>query len=92
MAKLKTAGGLVPGKQQTGAVNPGNSPTAIDPSVLKFALALVIVGIMVEVTDSVSHTAAWTLVGIIVLGLLLNNPIAIGLISLGGRSLQEGVS
>lgn len=92
MATMKTADGLVPSKQQTGAVNPGNSPTAIDPSVLKFALALVIVGIMVEVVDQFSHTAAWTLVIIIVLGLLLNNPIAIGLISLGGKSLQEGVS
>lgn len=67
-------------------------PTAIDPNLVKFALALFIVGVMIEIVDRVSPSAAWTLTGIIVLGLLLNNPLAIGLISLGGRTLEQGVS
>ncbi len=71
---------------------PKPKPTAIDPSFLKFALALFIVAIMVEVVGAFSNSAAWTLVIIIVLGLLLNNPLAIGLISLGGTALQRGVS
>lgn len=66
--------------------------TPIDPSFLKFALALLIVSVMVEIVGSVSQSAAWSLVVIIVLGLLLNNPLAIGLISLGGTALQRGVS
>lgn len=66
-------------------------PAAIDPSILKFALALFIVAVMIEVVDRFSTTAAWTLYVIIVLGLLLNNPVAIGLISLGGRTLEQGV-
>ena len=64
---------------------------AIDPGILKFALALFIVAVMLEVVDRISTTAAWTLYVIIVLGLLLNNPVAIGLISLGGRTLEQGV-
>lgn len=72
--------------------NNNAEPTAIDPSVLKFFLALAVVGILVEVVSSVSNGAAWTLVVIIVLGLLLNNPIAVSLISLGGNALQSGVS
>lgn len=66
--------------------------TPIDPSLIKFALALAIVSVMVEVVDKVSATAAWSLFAIIVLGLLLNNPVAIGLITLGGRTLERGVS
>jgi hypothetical protein len=70
---------------------PVTAPAVIDPSLLKFALALFIVGVMVELVDQASHTAAWTLVGILILGLLLNNPLAISLISLGGKTLEQGV-
>ena len=72
-------------------VNKQHQAAAIDPSILKFALALFIVAVMLEIVDRISTTAAWTLYVIIVLGLLLNNPVAIGLISLGGRSLEQGV-
>lgn len=62
---------------------------SIDKGVLKFIVALLIVGVVVELTDSVSRKAAYTMVVIIVLGILLNNPLALGLISVGANSLGD---
>lgn len=67
------------------------SSTAIDPSVVKFAIALIVGSLLIEIVDRVSSTAAWTLVAIIVVGLLLNNPLAIAMINLGAQSLEKGV-
>jgi len=64
----------------------------IDSGVLKFFTALIIVAFVVELISQFSGKAAYVLVGIIVLGILLNNPIAISLISVGANSLSDEVN
>lgn len=64
----------------------------IDPKVIKFIVAVAIVGLLVETVDRFSNGAAWTLVIIILLGLLMNNPLVTGaLLNLGG-SLEKGLA
>jgi hypothetical protein len=64
---------------------------AIDPAILKFFLALVIASIVIEITSRISEGAAWALVGLLILGLLINNPLLIGFINLGSSTLQKGL-
>jgi hypothetical protein len=62
----------------------------IDPAIIRFGIALVLLAVFIEIVDNFSHSAAWTLFIILILGLLLNNPLAIALISAGGQSLSRG--
>lgn len=66
--------------------------TAIDPEVLRFLLALLIATAVVALIERFSEAGAYTLTGIVVLGLLLNNPIILGFITLSSQSLQSGLS
>jgi hypothetical protein len=68
-----------------------DTPSVIDPKVIKFLIALAISAIVIELVDSISKEGAWTLTGIVILGLLLNNPAAISLITLGSQSLTDSL-
>lgn len=74
----------MPTRQGVGSLG-GSTP--IDKSVLKFIFALVIVGVSVEVIDSFDRRVAWLLVVIILLGVFLNNPLAIALLNVSANSL-----
>lgn len=63
----------------------------IDPKVVKFFIALLVTTAVIEIVDNVSKNAAVILSFVIILGLLLNNPYAIALITLGGNALADGV-
>lgn len=64
----------------------------IDPSILKFVVALLIATLAVELVSRISQGAAWVLVGVVVLGLLINNPILTGFLNLTSQSIQKGIS
>lgn len=59
----------------------------VNPNVLKFIFAVLIVGVVIEITDHINHTAAYTMVAILILGILLDNPLALNLINVSGNSL-----
>jgi len=62
---------------------------AISPDVIKFFIALGLLSALTMVIENFSSEAAWALVIILLLGVLLNNPAAIGLINLGGNALDS---
>lgn len=62
----------------------------IDPQIIRFGVAIIILAGVIEVVDQFSSTAAWTLFLVLILGVLINNPAAIGLITLGGNLLSQG--
>lgn len=64
----------------------------IDPQVLRFLLALAVVAAFVEIVAHIHEGAAWALVFLLIVGALINNPLAIGFITLGANSLAEGVN
>lgn len=64
----------------------------LDPNVIKFFTALAIVTVGVEFVDKISRKAAYFLVLIIILGLLLNNPLAVSLIASSGNNLKKRVT
>lgn len=67
-------------------------PSGLDPNVIKFIVALTLVSILVEVISRFSEGAAWTLVIILILGFLYNNPYAVAMITMGANSLEEAAS
>lgn len=72
-------------------LNRNGANAVVDPAVLRFALAVFIAGITIELADRLSPKIAWTLVFLVVLGLLINNPILIGYLQLGTSSLKKGL-
>lgn len=66
-------------------------PSGIDPSVVRFIVALVVVGAVIEVISNFSNGAAWILVLILSLGLLINNPQVSNALFGLGVSLRQGV-
>lgn len=63
----------------------------IDPGLVKFLTALAIGALIIEALDRTVSAAAWALVGILLFGVFLNNPILIGFISNGANELAKGV-
>lgn len=61
----------------------------IDKQVLKFIFALLIVGFVIEIVDNIDHRAAWLLTIVLETGILINNPLALSLITVGGYSLGD---
>ena len=66
-----------------------NDSGGISPDVIKFFIALGLLSALTMVIENFSSEAAWALVIILLLGVLLNNPAAIGLINLGGNALAS---
>lgn len=63
--------------------------TPIDPSVIKFAVALTIAAAVVGLVGKVSKTAQVILILLVVTLLLIDNPVLIGFINLGSQSLNS---
>lgn len=61
----------------------------IDKQVIKFIFALLIVGFVIEVIDNIDHRAAWLMVILLETGILINNPLALNLITVGANSLGD---
>lgn len=84
----------------TPAVNPLNAfqtPAAVthqalDPALLRFAAAMVIAAIVVEVVRSFNESAAWILVLLFILGGVIKNPLVWSYLALGAKEINAGVS
>lgn len=61
----------------------------IDKSVIKFVVSLLIVSALVEVVRNINEKAALALAGVIVIGILINNPLALYLIQSGSSKLRD---
>lgn len=81
-----------PNINSNGGFGTNRKAGGIDPNVIKFFTALAIVTVGVELVDGFSRKAAYILVLIIVLGLLLNNPLAVNLIAGSAENLNRRVN
>lgn len=63
----------------------------IDKNVLKFGLAVLIIGASIELVDNIDRKAAYILGGTVLLGVVLNNPLALALINASANSLGDQV-
>lgn len=66
--------------------------SGIDSGVIKFIIALFVVAFLIEAVGKISPPASWTLAALIIIGILINNPLAIGLITAGANSLGSEAS
>lgn len=66
--------------------------TGIDPRVIKFAVALVIAGVVIELVSRVNSGAAWAVAGVVILYLLINNRLLTSYLNTGANSLTQGLS